>query len=122
MYSTYSLFKSSLESEPYFNFLDIRCFRDGLVKLRTGVLPINGSSFRTTFSEDLNFLRPSGSVVEDEHHFVHVCPIYNDIRLKYLHETDLHYTSILQRGSTNLIRKLAMFIFYAIRQRNVGKV
>ena len=88
-YSSYRLFKTTFESEGYFEFLDYRCFRDNFVKLRIGVLPINGSSFRTTFSHTVNNLCPVCKCIENEQHFIFVCPLYTDIRDKYLSEIQL---------------------------------
>ena len=119
MYSQYRLFKTSWETEPYFEFLDLRCFRDGLIKLRLGVLPIKGSSFRTMFSTDpnMNFLCKSCKVIENENHFVHVCPLYEEIRTKYLSGIEQQYTDILRDGQVRDVRKLTMYVFYALRKK-----
>ena len=43
----YRDFKTLFEFESYLEFVDIKCFRDHLVKLRQGLLPLNGL-FRDT--------------------------------------------------------------------------
>ena len=52
MYAKYRDFKNVFESERYFEFVDIKCFRDYLVKLRLGLLPLNNSAFSSLFSRD----------------------------------------------------------------------
>ena len=47
MYAKYRDFKSVCGSENYFEFVDIKCFRDYLVKLRLGLLPLNSSTLNS---------------------------------------------------------------------------
>ena len=49
MYAKYRDFKTFFESERYFEFVDIKCFRDHLVKLRLGLLPLNNSHLAACF-------------------------------------------------------------------------
>ena len=42
----YASFKSNLLAENYLDFVQIKCFRDVLIKLRMGVLPLNANRFR----------------------------------------------------------------------------
>lgn len=117
MYGNYRMFKTVFESERYFEFLDLRCFRDCLIKLRVGVLPINGSSFKRMFNDNGNFKCKWCNAIEDEFHFIHVCPHYEAIRKKYLNDVAGTYLQVLNFGYINAIRKLAMYIFYALRKR-----
>ena len=117
IYSTYRMFKTVFASEKYFEYLEFRCFRDCIVKLRIGVLPINGSAFRQTFSKSENVLCTICNTIEDEYHFIHKCPLYNEIRKKYLDDINQSYIDILRNGSIELIRKLSLYLFYAIRHR-----
>ena len=41
----YASFKSNLLKENYLDFVRIKCFRDALIKLRMGVLPLNKNRF-----------------------------------------------------------------------------
>ena len=52
MYAKYRDFENVFESERYFEFVDIKRFRDYLVKLRLGLLPLNNSAFSSLFSRD----------------------------------------------------------------------
>ena len=53
MYAKYRDFKNHFESERYFEFVDIKCYIDHLVKLSLGLLPLNKSAFSTCFSVTL---------------------------------------------------------------------
>ena len=44
--------KPFLSLRGTFEFVDIKCFRDYLVKLRLGILPLNNSAFSSLFSRD----------------------------------------------------------------------
>ena len=70
MNAKYRDFETFLESERYFEFVDIKCFRDQLVKLRLGLLPLNNSPFSNLFSRDT----PDGcdycGEFEDEKHLI----------------------------------------------------
>ena len=84
MYAKYRDFKKFFVFERYFEFVDIKCFRDYLVKLRLGLLPLNNSAFSSLFSRDT----PDGcdyyGEFEDEKHLICFCPLYENIRVKYL--------------------------------------
>ena len=82
MYAKYRDFKTFFESERYFEFVDIKCFRDHLVKLRLGLLPVNNSVFSSLFSRDT----PDGcdycGEFEDEKYLICFCPLYENIKVK----------------------------------------
>lgn len=50
MFSFYVAFKSNLLKEHYFNCIKSKCYRNALIKVRLGVLPINSNKLR--YSED----------------------------------------------------------------------
>ena len=97
--------------------MDIRCFRDPLVKLRLGVLPINGSNFRRQFSLDQNKSCVLCNVIESEHHFIYDGPLYYDLRQKYLSSITHFYVDVLKTGCTYSVRKLSLYLFHALRRR-----
>ena len=107
-------------SERYFEFVDIKCFRDYLVKLRLGLLPLNNSAFSSLFSRDI----PDGcdycGEFEDEKHLICFCPLYENIRVKYLSGLltgPQCYNSLLQCDTIHTARNLGAFVFYAMRIR-----
>lgn len=115
IFQNYRLFKKVFESERYFDFVDKKCFRDSLVKLRLGVLPIGASCFRKTFGRDRNSLCKFCNVVEDENHFVLECPLYAHIRTKYIRASTYSYVNILLNGSVFDLRKLSIYLFSALK-------
>ena len=117
VFQTYKLFKTNFVSEQYFEYIDIRCFRDCLIKLRLGVLPINGSFFKRMFKTDGNFLCEKCNVPEDEEHVLKNCTLYNDIRQRYLQFGNIPYTDVLRNGLPWNIRRLSMFLFNAMKIR-----
>ena len=88
-----------------------------LVKLRLGVLPINGSNFRRQFSLDQNKSCVLCNVIESEHHFIYDCPLYYDLRQKYLSSITHFYVDVLKTGCTYSVRKLSLYLFHALRRR-----
>lgn len=119
IYQNYRLFKTVFESEKYFDFIDKKCFRDCLIKLRLGVLPIGASCFRRTFGRDRNILCKLCDVVEDEKHFVFDCPLYANARAKFLNTryNSLNFVNILRNGSSSDIRRLSIYLFIALKTR-----
>ena len=55
-FSLYASFKSNLLTENYFDFVKIKCFRDALIKLRMGALPLNANCFRYAHEHTLKIL------------------------------------------------------------------
>ncbi len=120
MYAKYRDFKNVFESERYFEFVDIKCFRDYLVKLRLGLLPLNNSAFSSLFSRDT----PDGcdycGEFEDEKHLICFCPLYENIRVKYLSGLltgPQCYNNLLRCDTIHTARNLGAFVFYAMRIR-----
>lgn len=118
VFSHYCLFKDNCLRENYFDYLDKR-LRDAFVKLRLGVLPLGASSFRRLFANNTNTKCKLCLTVEDERHFIFDCPLYSDIRKKYITALNCDYISLLKFGSANDIYKLAMFLFLALKRRQI---
>ena len=119
IFENYRLFKTVFECEKFFDFIDKKCFRDCLIKLRLGVLPIAASCFRRTFGRDRNILCNLCNVVEDENHFVFDCPLYAfaRARAKYINVRHISFVNILRNGSTVDIRRLSIYLFVALKTR-----
>ena len=117
IFQNYRTFKTVFESESYFNFVDKKCFRDCLVKLRLGVLPIGASCFRRSFGRNQNILCKLCNVLEDENHFVFDCPLYVNARSKYINVRCHSYVNLLRNGSTFDIRRLSVYLFVALKIR-----
>ena len=67
---------ANLLTENSLDFVRIKCFRDVLIKLRMGVLPLNANCFRYAHENASTEILCSfcETEVEDEVHFICVCP------------------------------------------------
>ena len=119
IFANYRSFKLDFGCERYFDFFNIRCFRDCLVKPRLGVLPINGSSFRRQISIEQNKFCLVCNVIESEHHVIYDCPLYHDIRQRYLLEMNHSYVDVLKNGCIYSVRKISSYLFYALKRRKM---
>ena len=60
--------------------------------------------------------------VEDECHFMLECPLYTDIRHKYLPNVNNNlplnaFYILMASDNVNIIRNIAMYIYYALKDR-----
>ena len=88
-------FKPLIETELYLRNPNLKIhLRNALAKLRLGVSEINSHRFRFSLNNDLK--KCPFCIVdcfEDEKHVLFVCPLYDQIRIKYL--TYININSIL---------------------------
>ena len=119
-YVWYSSFKQQCGLEEYLNLIDIKKFRDVLIRFRFGINDLNNNK-RYIGVIDTNC--PWCKERENEQHFLMRCPVYKHLRKRYLP----HYLSktseefackqLMQCKSNAMTRSLAMYIFYAFRLR-----
>ena len=63
--------------------------------------------------------------IEDEYHFLMVCPYYEDIRYKYFPDSMLENVSLnkfynfLKSKNDMIITSLAKYLYYAFKQRKI---
>ena len=88
-------FKPLIETELYLRNPNLKIhLRNALAKLRLGVSEINSHRFKFSLNNDLK--KCPFCIVdcfEDEKHVLFVCPLYDQIRIKYL--TNININSIL---------------------------
>ena len=122
-FSLYASFKSNLLTENYFDFVKIKCFRDALIKLRMGVLPLNANRFRYAHENALKILcNFCKNEIEDEIHFICFCPLYKEFRLKYIQsylQNDHSFTLLMQCQEKIPCQNLAAFAFHACKKRDI---
>ena len=91
-------------------------------QLRLGVLPINNNLHRHSACAIQRNCVVCVNAIENEEHLLFACPLYNDIREKFLNDTSQNtVTASLEnvlswKSKTNMFR-LAKFVFSAIRRR-----
>ena len=120
--STYSLFKSVHQLETCLNDITIKKFRDTLIRLRLGIndLGVNERFLCDSFGNKNCPFCPD--ILEDESHFLFCCPACDDARRKYLShiivpDTVRSLNSVFDNASIEQLRKLAMFVFHALKHR-----
>ena len=120
-YEWYSSFKANFGLEDYLSFIDIRKFRNVLIRFRFG---INDLKKNNRFRGGDNFLCPFCQQVEDEEHFLLTCFAYDNLRKKYLtrilgiRPSTRLCTSLMKNYDVKKYRLLAMYIYYAMEHRN----
>ena len=73
-------------AEKYLSAMDIYCFRVALTQLRLAVLPINRNMYRYNDCPTNKNCVFGQNQVENEDHFLWVCPLYTDLRNRFLEQ------------------------------------
>lgn len=121
-YKSFAVF----QLQPYLDKVSVSKFRHALSRLRVSSHRLEVESGRwvkpipTPFNE-----RKCAhcSVLEDEFHFVLMCPLYLDLRKKYISKyywsrpSMFKFLELLNSSNTDRIRKLCCFVFHAFNQR-----
>ena len=120
-FATYLLFKSVHQAEKYLNDITIKKFRDTLIRLRLGIDEL-GVNKRFQPENAIKTCPFCPGVLEDEIHFLFICPVYAVVRHKYLREftdndVEPSLNSVFENPSIDANRKVEMFAFYALKHR-----
>lgn len=117
-YETYRSFKSLFAGEQYINDISVYCFRVAMAQFRLGVLPINNNMSR------YNDIPASKNCVfcvdhnENEDHFLFQCPLYSDLRDRFLSKAFTpSVTSVLRWKDSQRCLSVAKYIFHAFKRR-----
>ena len=123
--SHYVNYKKDLKVEPYIFNIDVNKFRSCLASFRSSshsLMIEKGRhfgiprEFRTCFYCE--------NCIEDEFHFVMTCPVYSEVRMKYIPNVYLtnaneeSFYSLMSSSDRQIIRNIAMYIFYAFKERD----
>ena len=120
-YKMYRSFKSILQHELYLQMITIIKFRTALIRFRLGIneLRVNQRYGNITETKKCPFCDD----IENEIHFILKCPMYTQLRNKYLtkhYQTKIYkqpFNFLLQNEDKHILRDLAMFIHYALLLR-----
>ena len=119
-YKWYSIFKTSFGLEEYLNNIDIKKFRDVLIRFRFGINVLAVNSMNKNIS-DLNC--PFCESRDNEKHFLFECKTYSFLRQKYLRQNNFegdklrHCKDWMNTNDVRKERALAMYIYYAMKLR-----
>lgn len=116
-YELFSTFKSDFSAEFYVVDIDVYCFRVALSQLRFGVLPINNNMHRYSDNPLLKNCPLCSIVVENEEHFLYVCPLYADFRERFLHNRPQFVINLLRWKDPVKVRALAKYVYYSFKRR-----
>lgn len=129
--SFYKYFKVSLDYENYLNCSKYRKFRNVITQLRLSSHPLRIETGRYGQNRmDRNERKCqicNSNDIEDEYHFVLICPIYMDLRLKYIsryyrnHPSVYKFIQLLNTDKPKDINNLSYYVYHAFKVRN-GKI
>ena len=117
-YKWYSSFKPVFGLEDYLNNIDIKKFRDSLIRFR---FSINDLAINRMDKNDSELKCPFCNHRDDEEHLLIECERYNYLRQKYFrlnHNNKRLCMSWMEGGDRRKTRSLAMFVFYAMKLRS----
>ena len=122
---TYVIFKHEFEFEQYLDIMGENKYRQALTRFRISAHNLNIEKGR-----HLNINREQRicnkcnmKVIENEYHFLLVCPFYTNIRKTYLkpyfcHWPNVHkFESLMKSTHTKTILNLSKYIYYAMCER-----
>ena len=121
----YKIFKMNFSLESYITKIDVNKFRACLARFRS-----SSHSLMIEKGRHLNIDKHFRTCIycetqiEDEYHFVIICPLYAEIRSKYIpfyfiQNPNVHkYAELFSNSSTDVVRQLAMFLYYAFKERD----
>eukprot|EP00745_Piridium_sociabile_P003355 TRINITY_DN11989_c0_g1_i12.p1 TRINITY_DN11989_c0_g1~~TRINITY_DN11989_c0_g1_i12.p1 ORF type:complete len:194 (-),score=9.72 TRINITY_DN11989_c0_g1_i12:200-781(-) len=118
--SLYSSFKSCLEREKYLDVLFCNMYKSALARFRCGVSFIN--SHRHYYSGGANRTCPfCPDCLENERHFLFLCPLYSSLRQKYLPHIERTQFPLVEKAMNpqrdEHIIALSKYIVFALEVR-----
>ena len=120
-YSVYRTFKLHSFKEDYLKIIRTRKLKKLVTCFRLGVSDI--FVHRNRFDNNAQFVCPlCTEYEEDEVHFLLQCPVFHDIRLKYLRPFDSPpnnhtFVRLMSFDEPGIIRSLSLFIIHAFKRR-----
>ena len=123
--SLYNNIQSCYGKEAYVSILNVRKFRHCFAQFRTGVhgLEIERGRYNNTPRYDRVCKMCSLNEVEDEMHFILVCPVYADLRLLYIPrkyvigKTIQKLYILLANQNEKCIQNVASYLYHAMLRR-----
>ena len=120
----YVYFKMHFGYETFLDILKVRKFRSLYCKFRLSChdLEINRGRFNNTEKENRK-CKFCKNKVEDEYHFLLICPLYSGLHKQYIPEKfflqpNLHrFNMLMSAKSDTPISRLSLYIYYAFAER-----
>ena len=124
--SNYNYIKCDIGCESYLNCVKKDNYRVCLCRLRCSahMLAIEEGRFRNIPQQDRKCIFCPMNVIENEYHFVSVCPCFRDIRNTCLPRYYCHwpslpkYKQLMSTKKSSLLNKLAKYVYLANKRRD----
>jgi hypothetical protein len=118
-YTLYNSIDYGLESVDYLNGISTYCFRVAFAQTRMGVLPINNNVHRYGNCPIDKLCPFCMDAIEDELHVLLHCPLYVDLRKKFIPSDtkDLSFHKLLNGTNKRIYLQVSKYIFYVIKRR-----
>ena len=121
----YSIFKHSIHTEKYIDFIQLRCFREAYIQFRFGISPI--SVHRLRYRDGViprDLLCPvCKDEIEDETHVLFSCKAYDEFRRDVRWFDGLHtavvtdVSNVMSADDEMSIRELPRFLYRAFAKK-----
>ena len=123
--ASYCIHKHDFHFEKYLNCIQINKYRIALTKFRVSShdLAVETGRYTNVAVDDRKCQQCSMNVLEDEYHFLLVCPKYRNLRINYLKPYFCHwpslnkFDSLMSSTSVDTINNLSKYIYSAMKMR-----
>ena len=122
-FTTYHSFKSCVSREPYVDIIRVSVYRTALARFRMGVSPFYAHKYKFAYLDSSRMCPFCQDKVENEIHVVAECPVYDEIRERYLmldmqsNNIQEQINQMLKTNDESVMVKLAKFLFLAWKAR-----
>lgn len=123
----YRTIKNDHNREHYVSNITINKFKKAFARFRLGITDLrNNERFLRPFSTRYcNFCYPD--IIENEYHFLFECPVYHELRTKYLLRSwitlnNLTVKDIIASDSIQVTKNASMYIHYALMHKQELKI
>ena len=114
----YRSFKDVFGKEKYLFSIDIYCFRVALTQVRLGVLPLNNNLHRYSENPVERICIFCADAFENKQHFIYTCPLYSDVRKRFLEKySAVPLCKLIEGKNEKIGRSVAKFVFHAMKRR-----
>ena len=120
---SYCIYKQEFKMETYLDQIKINKYRIALSKFRLSShnLEIETGRHGNIPRADRKCKKCNSDVIEDEYHFLLVCPLYRELRQNYLKPYYCHWPTInkfenlMSSKSTSIIYSLSKYVYFAFQ-------
>lgn len=123
---SYAIFKHEFELEKYLRVIPEGKYRNALSRFRTSShrLRVETGRYENIARENRICIFCNMNQVENEYHFLLVCPLYRELRRNFLKSYYCHWPTInkfenlISTASSKMLNEVAKFIYFAMEMRN----